>query len=240
MDAPAETVSSTTSKIEKVNPPEKVVRKRKFTWTPKRKEAFQKCVEANRKRKSSSANNVVTSTPETKTIPQQEEEEDEEGEEEIKQTKKPPHKVKHAKKKSQTKQKIDKFVSNSESESESEGESVSSDSSASASASVSSESSDSSVEIKQIVVKKNKKPKTKVYKASKSKSKSKSKLKKSSSTAQVLHTLHKIKKMVKKQSRGKPSMSTQEEVHYSQNNSPYEYQDDNEDDSYRFPSFQFI
>ena len=35
----------------KVNPPEKIVRKRKFTWTPKRKEAFKKCVEANRKRK---------------------------------------------------------------------------------------------------------------------------------------------------------------------------------------------
>ena len=35
----------------KVNPTEKIVRKRKFSWTPKRKEAFKKCVEANRKRK---------------------------------------------------------------------------------------------------------------------------------------------------------------------------------------------
>ena len=34
----------------KINPPENNVRKRKFTWTPKRKEAFQKCIEANKKR----------------------------------------------------------------------------------------------------------------------------------------------------------------------------------------------
>lgn len=34
----------------KINPPENNVRKRKFTWTQKRKEAFQKCVEANKKR----------------------------------------------------------------------------------------------------------------------------------------------------------------------------------------------
>ena len=51
----------------KVNPPEKIVRKRKFTWTPKRKEAFKKCVEANRKRKKDHGKEDNLASPPPKT-----------------------------------------------------------------------------------------------------------------------------------------------------------------------------
>lgn len=47
----------------KINPPERNVRKRKFTWTEKRKEAFQKCIEANRKRILNKKENGETKPP---------------------------------------------------------------------------------------------------------------------------------------------------------------------------------
>lgn len=47
----------------KINPPERNVRKRKFTWTPKRKEAFQKCIEANRQRIKTKKQEVVDLKP---------------------------------------------------------------------------------------------------------------------------------------------------------------------------------